>query len=56
MSLKIILQHNVKLSDELRDSCEGELTFTECGEAFKLMSNGKSPGSDGYTSDFYKFF
>ena len=49
-------KHNVKLSDELRMSCEGKLTYEECGAALKLMQNGKSPGSDGYTSDFYKFF
>ena len=39
-----------------KESCEGELTFTECGAALKQMQNNKSPGSDGYTSDFYKFF
>lgn len=32
------------------------MSFKECGEALKQMSNGKSPGSDGFTTDFYKFF
>jgi hypothetical protein len=32
------------------------LSFKECGESLKLMKNGKSPGSDGFTVDFYKFF
>jgi hypothetical protein len=35
---------------------EGNLSFKECGESLKLMKNGKSPGSDGFTVDFYKFF
>jgi hypothetical protein len=48
--------HDVRLTDEQRDSCEGNLTFKECGEAHKLMKNGKSPGSDGFTVDFFKYF
>jgi hypothetical protein len=28
----------------------------ECGESIKSMKNGKNPGSDGFTVDFYKFF
>jgi hypothetical protein len=35
---------------------EGNLLFKECGESLKLMKNDKSPGSDGFTVDFYKFF
>jgi hypothetical protein len=34
--------------------CEGNITFKECAQSLKLMTNGKSPGSDGYTVDFYK--
>ena len=45
--------HDVRLTDEQRDSCEGNLTFKECGEALKLMKNGKSSGSDGFTVDFF---
>ncbi len=48
--------HNIKLSQEERDSCEGVLTFNECGLSLKNMGNGKSPGSDGFTVEFYKFF
>lgn len=48
--------HDIKLTQEQRDLCEGNITYKECGEALKLMKNGKSPGSDGYTVDFYKFF
>ena len=32
------------------------LTEQECYKALKHMDNGKSPGSDGFTCEFYKFF
>ena len=51
-----VFEHSIKLTDELREFCEGNLTFNECAESRKLMKNGKSPGSDGYTVDFYNFF
>lgn len=44
------------LSEELSKKCEGMLTEQECLQALKNMDNGKSPGSDGFTSEFYKFF
>ena len=53
---EFFFQHDVKLSDEQKNSLEGNLSFKECGEFLKLMKNGKSPGSDGFTVDFYKFF
>ena len=37
-------------------SCEGELTEQECLNALKNMKNMKSPGNDGFTTEFYKFF
>ena len=48
--------HDIKLSAEQKLLCEGNLSFRECGEALKQMQNGKSPGSDGFTVDFFKFF
>ena len=36
-----------KLTNEQRDSCEGQLTAGECLVAVKSMENGKTPGSDG---------
>ena len=45
-----------KISAEDKESCEGEITQREIGEALKQLKNGKSPGSDGFTTDFYKFF
>ena len=36
--------------------CEGSLKKGECLDALKNMKNGKSPGIDGFTTEFYKFF
>jgi hypothetical protein len=45
-----------KLTEIDRHSCEGAMTLKEIGSALKELKNGKSPGSDGFTPDFYKFF
>lgn len=45
-----------KLTDEEADQLEGLITLEEASHALKNMANGKSPGSDGMTVDFYKFF
>jgi hypothetical protein len=46
---------NIKINSPLcKYLCEGNITFKECAQSLKLMTNGKSPGSDGYTVDFYK--
>lgn len=44
------------LSEEKADSCEGKITNKECWSALKELQNGKTPGSDGFTPEFYKFF
>ena len=44
------------LSEDEIDQCEGLITEQECAEALKGMTNGKSPGCDGFTVDFYKVF
>ena len=46
--------HNIKLQEEQKYLCEGNITFKECTQSLKLMTNGKRPGSDGWTVDFYK--
>ena len=38
------------------DSCEGNITVEECLLVLKNMKNFKSPGLDGFTVEFYKFF
>jgi hypothetical protein len=35
---------------------EGELTLPEYLNVLKYMSNGKSPGLDGFSNEFYKLF
>jgi hypothetical protein len=48
--------HDIKLTEDQKDLCEGNLTLKECAESLKFMINGKSPGSDGYTVDFISSF
>ena len=55
-SINEFLIDNPKLTEEDKMSCEGELTLEECGKALRNMANKKSPGSDGYTTEFYNFF
>ena len=35
---------------------EGKLTYQEASFALKNMKNNTSPGSDGYTVEFFFFF
>jgi hypothetical protein len=47
-----------KLGQDRKLDLEGELqnvTPQETLSALKLMKNGKSPGMDGFTTEFYKF-
>ena len=39
-----------------KNSLEGEITLPEASSALKNMKNHKSPGSDGFTAKFFKFF
>ena len=45
-----------QLSDEQKTSIEGALTEEELTRALKRMKNGSSPGLDGITTAFIKFF
>ena len=45
-----------KISDENKQFCEEELTETEILKSVKAMKSGKSPGTCGLTSEWYKFF
>ena len=45
-----------KLSDEDRDSLEGQLTYDECKKVLETLQNDKAPGEDGFTVEFYKYF
>ena len=44
------------LTNHQKQMCEGKVTLEELKSVLKGMSNGKSPGSDGFTVEFYKFF
>ena len=57
VDLKVILETNTpKLSDVESHSLEGNITLEEAAQALSKMKNMKSPGSDGFTAEFYKFF
>ena len=44
------------LSDEMRDRIEGPLTGDEVMKSLNSSKNDKSPGSDGFSYEFYKSF
>ena len=45
-----------QLEEEKKQLIEREITLEECAKALRSLSNNKSPGSDGFTTEFYKFF
>ena len=45
-----------KLNESEKMKLEGPLTINEVLESLKNMKNNKSPGSDGFTAEFFKFF
>ena len=45
-----------QISEAKRVSCEGSLTKRERWEALISMKNGKKPGNDGLTKEFYVCF
>ena len=53
----ILDMEDVKILDqETKNQLEGAITIDEALTAVKNMKNDKSPGSDGFTAEFYKFF
>ena len=49
-------ENEKKLLDIESETLEGELNYTELAEVLKNIKNGKSPGQDGFTVKFFKFF
>ena len=45
-----------KLTGSMRETCEGQLTYSECFKVLSTFSNDKTPGNDGLTIEFYKLF
>lgn len=50
------IQNSQTLSEEEKSKLEGEITEEEIAVVLKKMKNNKSPGSDGFSADFFKFF
>ena len=44
------------LKQEEADTCEALLTLEECTNSLNQFKNNKTPGSDGFTIEFYRFF
>ena len=44
------------LRDDEALAIEGPITFTEAGITLRKMQNNRSPGSTGFTTEFFKFF
>ena len=45
-----------KLTDLEKDICDADISESECVKVLKTFKNNKSPGTDGLTAEFYKFF
>ena len=57
VDLNEICHHSVrKLSDGEAAGLEGPLGYDEVYHALRSMKNNKSPGTDGFTVEFFKFF
>jgi exonuclease III len=51
-----VLENIPKLTESQKSLTKGIVTYDECLKALKSLANGKTPGQDGITTDFYKFF
>ena len=51
-----LMQNRPQLTEEQREEMEGPLTYNELSATVKSMANNKSPGTDGFTVEFFKFF
>ena len=52
----ISFEYYSRLDKNSASELEGIISKEEALSALKLMKNNKSPGSDGFTTEFYKFF
>ena len=53
---EIIGNNENQLNDDEAQMLEGEITYEELTTALKNTKNSKSPGNDGFTTEFFKFF
>ena len=54
--LTVLLQGIPTLSGEESELIEGKITYAEALAALSKIKNNKSPGPDGFSVEFYKFF
>ena len=54
--IEIIGENPNKLTNDESINLEVEITYTELATTLRNMKNGKSPGNDGFTTEFFKFF
>ena len=47
---------NKKINEIDRNMCDSSITEEECYASILTFTNNKSPGSDGFSVEFYKFF
>ena len=45
-----------KLDEKQKEICDRKIDETEILKSLKYLHNGKTPGTDGLPTDFYKFF
>uniref|UniRef100_A0A3B3DY82 Reverse transcriptase domain-containing protein n=1 Tax=Oryzias melastigma TaxID=30732 RepID=A0A3B3DY82_ORYME len=45
-----------KINSKFKKECDSEIKMSELDSAVQKLALGKSPGQDGLTSNFYKFF
>ena len=45
-----------KINKVESDSIEGPITYPEAASVLRAMSNNRSPGSDGFSAEFFKMF
>ena len=45
-----------QLNDDEAQMLEGEINYEELTTALKNKKNSKSPGNDGFTTEFFRFF
>lgn len=53
---KKVKSHIPTIENSFKELCDSDLIIQELNLALKRMKTGKSPGPDGLTTDFYKFF
>ena len=56
IDLEYLKKEAILLTDNETEGIKGEIVLSEAITVLRNMKNNKSPGPDGYTTEFYKFF